>query len=59
MVYEGARVALQPYLDLLPVIEYLKEHYDENVSISDLAKRVGISMRHLQRRFQETFKTPP
>ena len=57
--YEGARVALQPYLDLLPVIDYLKAHYDENVLISNLAKQVGISMRHLQRRFQETFKTTP
>ncbi|MFT5187731.1 MAG: AraC-like DNA-binding protein [Verrucomicrobiales bacterium] len=57
--YEGARAALQPYLDLLPVMDYLKTHYAENVSISNLAMHAGISMRHLQRRFQETFKTTP
>ena len=57
--YEGARAALQPYLDLLPVMDYLKEHYAEKVSIKNLAKNAGISMRHLQRRFQETFKTTP
>ena len=57
--YEGARAAIQPYLDLLPVVEYLKSHYNENVSIAGLARHVGISMRQLQRRFQETFKTTP
>lgn len=57
--YEGARAALQPYLDLLPVMDYLKTHYAENVSIANLAKQAGISMRHLQRRFRETFKTTP
>lgn len=57
--FEGARSSLQPYLDLLPVTEYLKESYMHKVVMSDLAKRVGMSVRKLQRRFQETFKTTP
>lgn len=57
--YEGARAALQPYLDLVPVTEYLKEHFDENISISDVAKRAGMSVRQLERRFRATFKTTP
>ena len=57
--YEGAREALQPYLDLVPVIDHLKEHYRESVSISDMAKLAGVSVRVLQRRFQETLKTTP
>lgn len=57
--YEGARVALQPYLDLVPVIDHLKSHYNEPVSISAVAKRAGMSVRQLQRRFQTTLKTTP
>ena len=57
--FEGARSSLQPYLDLLPVTEYLKVNYMNKVALSDLAQRVGMSVRKLQRRFQETFKTTP
>lgn len=57
--YEGARAELQPYLDLVPVTEYLKTHYQENISIAAMAKRAGISVRQLERRFQTTFKTTP
>ena len=57
--FEGVRSSLQPYLDLLPVTEYLKENYMNKVVMSDLAKQVGMSVRKLQRRFQETFKTTP
>jgi len=57
--YEGARAELQPYLDLVPVTEYLKRHYSEKVSVAALAKRAGMSVRQLERRFRETFKTTP
>lgn len=57
--YEGAYAELRPYLDLVPVTEYLKAHYHENVSISELAKRAGMSVRQMERRFQATFKTTP
>ncbi len=57
--YEGARAALQPYLDLVPVIDHLKEHFRGNVSIPAMAQLAGVSMRVLQRRFQETLKTTP
>jgi AraC-like DNA-binding protein len=55
--YEGAREELQPYLDLMPVTEYLKAHHAEKVAVGDLAKLAGMSVRHLERRFRETFKT--
>jgi len=57
--FEGVRTSLQPYLDLLPVTEYLKSNFASKVSLPDLAKSVGMSVRKLQRRFQETFKTSP
>ena len=57
--FEGVRTSLQPYLDLLPVTEYLKNNSASRVSMPDLAKSIGMSVRKLQRRFQETFKTSP
>ena len=57
--FEGARSSLQPYLDLLPVTEFLQQNYMRKVSMPDLARRVGMSVRKMQRRFQETFKTTP
>ena len=57
--FEGVRTSLQPYLDLLPVTEYLKNNSASKVSMHDLAKSVGMSVRKLQRRFQDTFKTSP
>lgn len=57
--YEGAHVLIQPYLDLIPVIDYLKKHYSEKVTIPGLAAIVGMSVRQLERRFKKTFKTTP
>ena len=57
--FEGVRTSLQPYLDLLPVTEYLNKNFASKVSMPDLARSVGMSVRKLQRRFQETFKTSP
>lgn len=55
--YEGAREVLQPYLDLVPVTEHLKGHYMEKLAVGELATLAGMSVRHLERRFRETFKT--
>lgn len=57
--YEGARAEIQPYLDLVPVTDYLKRHYAEKLSIQDLAKRAGLSVRQMERRFRATLKTTP
>lgn len=57
--FEGTHASLQPYLELQPITEYLKENYAEKVSMADLAKMAGMSVRKLQRRFLATFKTTP
>ncbi|GAA5484454.1 AraC family transcriptional regulator [Haloferula sargassicola] len=57
--YEGTRIELQPYLDLRGVVEYLKQHYADPISMTDLAGKVGISTRQLERRFRATFNTSP
>lgn len=57
--YERTRIELQPYLDLRGVTEYLKQHFAEPISMKDLASKLGISTRQLERRFQATFNTSP
>lgn len=57
--YEGARAAIQPYLDLAPAADYLKEHYGERLDIGKLAKLSGMSVRQFERRFKQTFRLSP
>jgi AraC-like DNA-binding protein len=57
--YEGARAAIQPYLDLAPSADYLKEHYAERLDIGRLARLSGMSVRQFERRFNQTFRMNP
>ena len=57
--YEGSRRALQPYLDLAPVADYIKAHSAEPISVKQLAKLAGLSVRQFERKFSETFRTTP
>ena len=57
--YEGARAEITPYLEMLPVTEFLKVNYAEKIPIEVLAKKVGLSVRQFERKFQKTFNTSP
>jgi AraC-like DNA-binding protein len=57
--YEAARASLQPYLDLAPVTDYLKQNYSQRIGVEEIARMAGMSVRQLQRRFRDTFKTTP
>jgi PAS domain S-box-containing protein len=57
--YEGARRVLQPYLDLAPVADHIKAHCGEPISVRDLAKMAGLSVRQFERNFHSTFHTTP
>jgi PAS domain S-box-containing protein len=57
--YEGSRRALQPYLDLAPVADYIKAHSGEPIPVRDLARMAGLSVRQFERKFSETFHTTP
>lgn len=41
------------------VVEYIRSHYSEPLSIPDIAERFGFSQRQLERRFSETFRASP
>jgi PAS domain S-box-containing protein len=57
--YEGSRRALQPYLDLAPVADYIKAHSSEAISVRELARMAGLSVRQFERKFFDTFHTTP
>ena len=57
--YEGARAAIQPYLDLAPSADYLKAHFAERLDIQKLAGLSGMSVRQFERRFRHTFRMNP
>lgn len=57
--YEGSRRALQPYLDLAPVADYIKAHSHEPISVRQLARMAGLSVRQFERKFFDTFHTTP
>jgi PAS domain S-box-containing protein len=57
--YEGARAALQPYLDLAPAVDHLKEHFAEKLDVARLARLSRLSVRQFERRFRATFQMSP
>lgn len=57
--YEGTRTAIQPYLDLAPAADYLKEHYAERLDVAHLARLSRLSVRQFERKFRQTFRMNP
>ena len=57
--YVGRNSALTPHLQLDRAVNWLREHYRESISISELAKHAGMSVRQFNRRFQEAFGVSP
>lgn len=48
--------------DLAPLITpvaYLEQHYQEPITVEQLAKRSGLSVRHFNRLFRDTYHTSP
>ena len=57
--YDGRKAALTPHLQLDRAVSYLREHFREPVSMAELAKMSGMSIRQFNRRFREVFGTNP
>ena len=55
--YEESSHFIRPYLELSKAIEFIKENYNQKVSIDRLAGMVNLSTRQFERRFKDTFKT--
>jgi PAS domain S-box-containing protein len=57
--YEGRRQVLQPYLQLDRAVHYIREHFRQGVTVTELAEIVHLSPRQLHRKFVETFGSSP
>src|SRR6478752_147284 len=57
--YEGRRQVLQPYLQLDRAVSYIREHFRQGVTVTELAEIVHLSPRQLHRKFVETFGSSP
>lgn len=50
---------LRPYMEMNPVLEYVRIHYAEPLRIADLAALVNLSPSQFQRRFKRVFGITP
>jgi AraC-like DNA-binding protein len=57
--YTGYSQIQQPYMDITGAIDYIKEHYREDIKIHKLAGIVDLSLRQFQRKFKHNFNTTP
>jgi transcriptional regulator GlxA family with amidase domain len=54
-----ASLTLKPYAEMSKVIEYIDEHYCENIEISDLAHLANLSVSQFERNFKKIFQISP
>ena len=57
--YESDKRIIQPYLRIEPAIQFIREHFRNKISVSDVAATVHLSVRQLDRRFREIIKMSP
>ena len=56
---EGTHAEIESYSQLREVTDHLDKVYQTKVSVEELASMAGMSVRQLERRFKEAFKTTP
>lgn len=57
--YEGVRASLEPFMELRPVIDYLKLNFREKLDVEELADVASMSVRQLERKFRATLNASP
>ncbi|HAV65029.1 MAG TPA: AraC family transcriptional regulator [Verrucomicrobiales bacterium] len=57
--YESDKRSIQPYLRIEPAIQFIRQHFREKILIMDVAAKAHLSVRQLDRRFQEILKMSP
>lgn len=59
--FEHTKVSLREVASdrIIKVIDYINRHYDENLSLEQLAEIAGYSTTHLSKRFREVTGLPP
>ncbi len=57
--YQTTGPAIVPYIEMQKVLDYIRDHYEQPITVKDLADRVGLSPSQFQRRFRSLFNTSP
>lgn len=57
--FEARKALLQPFFNLDKAVTYIRENFREKITVEQLAHRVHLSARQLNRRFQEAFGVGP
>lgn len=57
--YESDKRIIQPYLRIEPAIQFIRKHFREKISVTEVAATVHLSVRQLDRRFREILKLSP
>lgn len=57
--YEGRAKLLQPFRGIASAVSQLRQNYQQKISIRELGRRAGLSMRQLQRKFKASFGVGP
>ena len=54
-----AGLALRPYEEMRPVLEYVRDNYSQPIQVKDLAALRYLSVSQFERRFRKVFKISP
>lgn len=54
-----AQTALEPYNEFNDVLDYVRHHYADPLTVPDLARRAGLSLSQFERRFKQTLGLTP
>ncbi len=57
--YDVQRELLPPNMDISPALKFISANFNREISIPNLAKMSGLSVRQLERKFKLHLKTPP
>jgi AraC-like DNA-binding protein len=57
--FERSDDAWQPFRRMNAVVDYISEHYDESIEITQLARVANLSVSQFERRFRAVFEQTP
>jgi AraC-like DNA-binding protein len=57
--YDHDKRVIQPYLRIEPAVYFIRENFRKKISVTEVAQKVHLSVRQLDRKFQEILKMSP
>lgn len=57
--YELQRRLSYPYPEIEKAVDHIRKHFSETINMADLARNVGLSVRHFDRKFKQTLSIGP